>query len=240
MPSNPLVPMELDGRDRAIVQLVARFKQASSAHIHALLFSDTSRTPCDRALRRLTERGYLARIERRIVGGAKGGSGQYVYQLGRRGFFMHFTGRYQPVRTVSFHALAILESFIALRQAEQAGKIQIVGFSTEPDCWTTISGIELHPDMYLEAALPGDQRLKLWLEVDMGSESQRQLKGKLEAYWRAYNDADANQWPVFPRTLWIAVDDERAKELRWLIEQGPQAARVLFDVTTLAKLPELF
>src|SRR5947209_6452814 len=90
---------DLAGRDRHIVQLVARFKQATSKQIHELLFSsNASRTPADVALKRLTTRGYLHRIERRTVGGSRGGSGQYVYSLGRRGFFMFFEGRYSPAR----------------------------------------------------------------------------------------------------------------------------------------------
>ena len=69
------------------------------------------------------------------------------------------------------------------------------------------------------------------------TEAQRQLKGKLEAYWRAYKECD---WPVFPLTVWVAVDDERANELRWLIGQGPDEAKELFTVVTLKTLANLF
>lgn len=230
---------ELSGRDRHIVQLVARFKQVSSRQLHELLFTDISHTPADRALRRLTERGYLQRIERRMVGGSRGGSGQYVYALGRRGFYLHFDGAYRPWRTVNYHALAIVDAFITLRRLERAGVLAVAGFSTEPDCWARIAGNELKPDMYIDLERAG-QRLKLWLEIDMGSEGQRQLREKLERYWRAYNDADVAEWPVFPRVLWVAVDEERAKELRWLVEQGPKDARPLFDVTALDVLAGWF
>src|SRR3954447_17203603 len=132
----PMTTVDLAGRDRQIVQLIARFKQATSKQIHELLFSaNASRTPADVALKRLTTRGYLHRIERRTVGGARGGSGQYVYALGRRGFFMFFEGRYSPARSVDYHALAILDSYIVLRRLELAGRLSIVGLSTEPDCW---------------------------------------------------------------------------------------------------------
>src|SRR5919107_3335473 len=100
--------VELSGRDRLVVQLIARFKQASSRQVHELLFPGVTYTPADRALKRLTDRGYLTRIERRTVGGSRGGSGQYVYGLGRRGFFMHYDGRFNPPRTVNYHALAVL------------------------------------------------------------------------------------------------------------------------------------
>jgi hypothetical protein len=230
--------VDLSPRDLSIVQLVARFKQVASSHIHELLFTDIkSHTPADRALRRLTASGHLQRVERRIVGGSRGGSGQYVYQLGRRGFYVYFEGRYAPWRTVNYHALAIVDSYVVMRRLERAGYVAIAGVSTEPDCWVKVGGNELKPDLYLELARATGERLKLWLEIDMGTEGQRQIKDKLERYWRAYNEAD---WPVFPRTIWVAVDAEREKELAWLISQGPPDARILFQVTTLAGLPSLF
>jgi hypothetical protein len=222
------------------VALVSRFKQVSSNHITELLFADLkSSTPAHRTLTRLTEQGFLSRIERRLVGGNKGGSGQYVYQLGRRGFYMHHTGRYQPARAVSYHTVEIAECFVALKRLERESQLAVMGFSTEPDCWRVIGGTELKPDMFVELAYRDGRTEQLWIEVDMGTEGQKQLKGKLEAYWRAYNDADVNQVPVFPRVIWVGVDDERAKELRWLIGQGPQDARRLFAVTTRLGLPTL-
>src|SRR4051794_6783416 len=141
--------LDLSGRDRLIVQLIARFKQASSRQVHELLFPTVSYTPADRALKRLTERGYLTRIERRTVGGSRGGSGQYVYGLGRRGFYLHYDGRFIPPRSVNYHALAILDSYIVIRRHELAGRLEIVGLSTEPDCWLTIGGHDIRPDMYV-------------------------------------------------------------------------------------------
>src|SRR4051812_50120926 len=54
--------LDLSGRDRLIVQLIARFKQASSRQVHELLFPNVTYTPADRALKRLTDRRYLTRI----------------------------------------------------------------------------------------------------------------------------------------------------------------------------------
>src|SRR3954447_18081319 len=142
--------LDLSGRDRLVVQLIARFKQASSRQVHELLFPGVSYTPADRSLKRLTQAGYLTRIERRTVGGSRGGSGQYVYGLGRRGFYMHYDGRFSPPRTANYHALEILNTYIALRRLELAGRLQILGLSTEPDCWVRIGGDELKPDLYVE------------------------------------------------------------------------------------------
>jgi hypothetical protein len=181
----------------------------------------------------------LRRIERRLVGGARGGSGQYVYELGRRGYFMFWEGRYNPSRAVSHHSLAIADTYLALIALERSNELRIVGLATEPDCWATVGGVELKPDLRVDVDLPAGRRIYLWLEIDMGTESQKQLRGKLDAYWRAYSDADARQWPVFPRCIWIAVDEERATELRWLITQMPEQSRPLFSVTLLAQLPAI-
>lgn len=222
------MPPSISGRDLSIVQLVARFRQMSSAQIHSLLFSElASHTPCDRALRRLVSDGYLHRIERRMVGGAKGGSGQYVYSLGRRGFFMHFEGRYSPARSVNYHSIAIGDCWVSVRKLERDGVLAVHGMSTEPDCWQTIGRTELHPDMYLEVAR-GAQKLMMWLEVDMGTEGQKQLRRKLEGYVRAWEDAEG--WAEWPLCLWVVVDDERVTELRWLIEQLPRESQSLFAV----------
>ena len=40
--------------------------------------------------------------------------------------------------------------------------------------------------------------------------------------------------------LFVAIDDARDRELKWLISQIPEAARNRFRVTTMEKLPALF
>lgn len=225
--------MTLDGRDRAIVQHVARFGQLSSTHIFDLLFDGSaSRTPCDRSLRRLTVDKYLARIERRIVGGSRGGSGQYVYQLGREGHALYRTGRYMPGRAVNYHSLAIVEAYIELRRKERAGQFKIAGITTEPDCWVTIGRYELKPDLYVELAIAGGAIRKYWFEIDMGTEGQRQLKDKFQRYWQAFNAADPDEWSVFPLVLFIGTDAERAAELAWLLQQGPAEAQTIFRIAS--------
>lgn len=231
--------MTLPDRDRAIVSAVARFGQLSSKHIYELIFSNTTQTPCDRALRRLVDTKYLARIERRMVGGNKGGSGQYVYQLGRRGFFLFYTGRYNPLRSVNYHSLAIADCYMVLRRLELADVLNINAVSTEPDCWVTIGNVEHKPDMYMEVERRGDV-LRMWYEVDMATEGQKQILAKLNKYWRAYNEADDREWPEFPLVIFVAVDDERERELTWLVTQAPKNSQALFKVTTRQKLYSLF
>jgi hypothetical protein len=187
----------------------------------------------------LVEAKYLHRVEHRMVGGSQGGSGQWVYSLGKRGYYMHYEGRYSPDRRVNYHALAIADVWLRLRDLERAGVIAVAGMSSEPDCWVMIDRYELRPDLYVELDLPNGRRQKSWLEIDMGTEGQRHLRAKLEAYWLAYNAADSATWSEFPAIWWVACDAARAKELSWLIGKLSADHQSLFKVCTGETLHQL-
>lgn len=228
-------------RDRQIVMAVARFGQLTASHLRAMLFHDrSSQTPLDRALKRLVERKYLARIERRMVGGTGAGSGQYVYQLGREGWKL--AGRekaYWPFRAVNYHTLAIADVYRELLELEHAGRLTIEAFLTEPESWQVIAGADLRPDLFVQVAdhLNG-RSVSLWIEVDMGTERQSAIAQKLAAYWHAYQHADESR--VFPQVLLIAPDNDRAKALRYTIAQGDEEAQALFVVSTLPEFTGLY
>lgn len=118
----------------------------------------------------------------------------------------------------------------------RAGEFTIAGYTTEPDCHVTIGRYELKPDLYVELERPGGSA-RFWLEIDMGSQGQAQIKGKFQRYWRAYDSINADDWPgAYPQVLFVAVDKERAAELAWLLKQGPDEAVPLFRIMTLADL----
>lgn len=223
-------------RDRQIVQSVARFGQLATAHIASLHFAEAkSHTNMKLALQRLVNQKHLARIERRLVGGSGAGSGQYVYQLGSAGWRASGReGRYWPYRAVNYHTLAIADVYSELLSLQREGRIEIQGFTTEPESWTHIAGVDLRPDLFIEVEQKWNtQRLALWIEVDMGTERQKQIKEKLASYWHAYENAPESM-SVFPRVLFLAPDDHRAKELRYIVEQGNEDAQALFFISTMA------
>jgi hypothetical protein len=78
------------------------------------------------------------------------------------------------------------------------------------------------------------------MPTHLGTENQGQLRGKLERYRRAYEAADDKAWPVYPLSLWVAIDAERETELKWIISGMREDARQLFHVTTMAGLPQFF
>lgn len=230
--------VSLTPRDGSAVELVGRFGQLSAGHIRAALFAGLSPTPCDRALKRLVERGYLARLPLRIVGGAGGGASQYVYQLGRKGWrLLGRAGDYWQARAVNAHSLAVADCFVALKAAEHTGGLAVLAFEVEHEARRDVQGVSLTPDAFCRIGFTESRRLlSVWLEVDMGTERASQILEKCGRYWQAYENWDGS---VYPRVLFVAPDDARKNQLvRMVASVTPDEARALFQVATLASFPQ--
>ena len=228
-------------RDRQLVMSVGRWRQLTSKQLEAMHFADAkSTTRLKVALLRLVESKYLARIERRPVGGAGKGSGGYVYQLGREGWKLYGHERkYWPYRAIDHHTLAIADSYVKALELEQSGEVQILGYSTEPESWRTVGGYELRPDLHLELGLIEQRRrAAYWLEIDMGTERQSKIAEKLVAYTRALEEGSADELALMTGVIFVAPDAHRLRELRWLIDKGDREARKLFRVVELSELAE--
>lgn len=231
-------PQPLSPRDRQVVDLVRRFRLMTAEQIRSVVFGGlASKTPADRALARLMAAGYLARLAR-FVGGFGGGSGCYVYQLGRAGWrLMGKGGGYRPLRVVDMHTLTITECYVQLAALEQAGRLAVVGFTPEPASHLTVAGVPLTPDAYVELGEPV-RRLKYryWLEIDRDTENADTLRGKCVRYWKAYK-----AWPedVFPYVIFVVPDDNRRREIERVIAGGPEEARALFRVYRLDTFAEV-
>lgn len=215
--------MRVSNRDLQIISFVARFGQVTSEHVRRTVFKDNlSQTPCDRAMSRLVSQKLLARIEKRTVGGAKGGSGQYVYQVGYTAWKMMKTeGAYWQARAVNYHSLAIAEVYVAITE-----KLDVVRFETEPDSHVKINYFPLLPDLYMELNL-GTKKRRVWLEIDLGTERPKQLKDKLTRYHQAWNGA-GDTWNPWPFVVFVVPDEKRLRELESLVAQTPQESRLMF------------
>lgn len=235
-------------RDLSILRLVQKLNYVTSAHVWQLIFAHTnlSRTPCNEALKRLTRLRYLDRVEKRPLGGTKGGSSFYVYRLGRRGFFTLVDPTdpnpepFKARRQAPEHSLAVADVMVILRQQERLGLV-INAVQTEPDCWVKVGGAELKPDLFLDIIHPRAGRLMLFPEMDMATQGDNRLKSKFELYSKAAKHATDEQllpWGgVLPRPLFIGKDIERKRELEYLIRRLPPDDRGLFRVTTREELP---
>src|SRR5579859_2650565 len=179
-PSRPLSP-----RDALVVELVGRFRLMTAEQIRAVAFPGlASKTPLDRSLIRLTASGYLRRLAR-FVGGFGGGSGQYVYQLGREGWRMLVKGgTYRPLRVVDLHTLTITECFVALHGLERDGQLTVISYQPEPGCHLSVAGTPLTPDAYVELGLAAPRlKFRYWLEIDRDTENMDTIKHKCVRYW---------------------------------------------------------
>lgn len=228
----------LSARDTAVVELVGRFRLMTAEQVRAVVFpGQASKTPFDRCMARLVAGGYLTRLAR-FVGGFGGGSGQYVYQLGRAGWrSLGRTGTYRPLRVVDLHTLTISQCFVDLHALERAGQLQVLAFQPEPGSHLQVAGVSLTPDAAVELGEP-TRRLKFryWLEVDRSTENMDTIKDKCVRYWRAYQAWDED---VFPFVVFVVPDAMRRREIERVVAAGPDEAQTLFRVYELDTLAEV-
>lgn len=239
-----MVLMTLDDRSRSLLSLLDYFKQASTSQIRRLIFSDTSsRTPCDRALARLTRDGYVRQIEKvRPKGGARGGSGEYVWSLGPRGWKLcSREARYSRQGAVDYHALTITEVYANVRMAERSGGLRLISFTPEPESWMTVRSDELKPDLLIEMQRPNGARIAMWIECDMGTQRPARIREKLDRYVRARDGLSSEQVASLggyvPLVVFVCHDEERRTELRGIIEKMGDDARDMFRAGLVADFP---
>jgi hypothetical protein len=171
---------------------------------------------------------HLSRLKR-LVGGDQGGSGQFVYQLGRAGWkLLDKPGAYWAPRAVNLHTLAIADCYVTLKQAERTGELEVLVFTTEPECHQTVGNILLTPDAYVELGNRAE-RIKYahWLEVDRGTEHLDKIQEKCIRYWRAFQ---VWQGEFFPTVLFVVPDERRVREIQTVVEGGPEDTQTLFKV----------
>jgi Replication-relaxation len=220
------------------VELVGRFRLVAAEQIRVVFFAgQASKTPLDRTLKRLTDAGYLARLGR-MVGGFGGGSGQYVYQLGRAGWrYLGKGGGYRPLRVIDHHTLMIVECFVILKRLERLNELTVIRYDADPVSRRTVAGVLLTPDAYVEIGVAATrQKFAFWLEIDRDTESADTIRGKLSRYWKVYQEWDGD---VFPYIVFVAPDESRQRELARIVAGGPDDAQDLFRVYELDRFAEL-
>jgi DNA-binding PadR family transcriptional regulator len=227
----------LTPREVEVVELVGRFRLMTAGHIRELVFeAQASSTPLDRTLKRLTDNGYLVRLGR-MVGGYGGGSGQYVYQLGRKGWqFLRKGGGYRPLRIVDQHTLAIADCFVDLKRLERGGDFAVIQYTPEPASHRTVGTTLLTPDAYIElGGFSQRRKLLFWLEVDRGTENADTIRGKCSRYRRAFL---AWSGDTFPLVVFAVPDAIRQTELTRIVAGGPADIQDVFRVYLLGEVAE--
>ncbi len=240
--------LDLSERDRAIVLSVSRLRLVSSRQLERLHFvageqhatALTAARTARRTLERLVRDRLLVRLERR-VGGIRAGSASFIYALGPVG--QRVLGSDGPRRRFRepsalfvSHTLATSELYVRLHEAARTEELQLIGIETEPRCWRSVTAIGgqllLKPDLFIVTG-NAEYDYRWFVEVDLGTEHAPAIIRKCRAY-EAYYRSGVEQaaHAVFPRVLWVALDNVRAERLRTAIAGTTDLTDGLFVVTT--------
>jgi hypothetical protein len=239
---------QLSERERRAVQTIADLRLATHAQLAALtaprdaeLTEDSAARAARRLLAGLTDAGLLARLERRI-GGVRAGSAGYVYYLGPVGQRLVAywegrgvtRGRVRPEPGPRFvrHRLMVSQMYVDAHLANEAGLLDLLAFTVEPDCWRSyVDGrgqkVILKPDASARIRTDrGDRRV--FIEVDLATESRPVVERKLRTYIDYFNadDRECSVLLVTPTTAREVVLEEVRQTLT------PEA-RDRFRVATL-------
>jgi hypothetical protein len=243
----------LTPREREAVRLVGQARMATHSQIGRLtgyglngIRTESSARSLRRMLARLTDNGVLARYERRI-GGVRAGSAGHVYCLGPHGQTLVcfwagrglVRGRSHPEPSAHHmkHRLTVTGVYVALKEAEQGGQTELLGFDFEPDCWRRYSdpfGGEstLKPDAFASIASPAYED-RYFIEVDLGTEGRATLLRKLRAYIDYFHSGiEQDRHEVFPRVIFIVNSEDRKAVLVDAAAELDADYWALFTITT--------
>lgn len=251
------VRTRLGPRDLTILHDLAAFRLMTGRQLQRLHVTNSNPVTAARrsraVLRRLTELALLVRLDRRI-GGIQAGSDGHVYGLSGLGYAVlalddeaHQRGRtiWETKPAFQDHLLAIAELYVGLREAERSGTAELLDFETEPTAWRWFAGplgerLPVKPDAFMALGL-GDLELRLFIEVDCGTESlptiQRKCRRYLD-YW--HSGLEQQRHGVFPRVWWLTESLRREARIANLIASFTAEEQALFAVAPAATAPDVF
>lgn len=237
----------LSDRDLAVLASLYQFRLATPQQLQRLHIPDGSpRTRARRmrgVLQRLSDRGVIVRLARRI-GGMQPGSSAHVIGLSGLGLaVLNVQGPYGRKRrrvwetTPHFvrHVLGVTELAVGLTELTRAGSAKLATFDGEPACWRRFPGsggelVTLKPDAFVRLET-GGYEVSAFLELDHATESRPAIARKLEVYARYWRSGEeVHRYGVFPKTWFIVPDAARAEVIAGAIRRLPDEAHELFNV----------
>jgi len=223
------IRMSLTARDFRIVATLKQHRFLSTRHLERWHFADHA-TPLSgarstrRVLAKLRSYGIITALPRSL-GGVSGGSSQHVWHLTPVGERLVSNGapdRRVRVPSTAFleHELGIADIHLDLIEAERAGTLRLIDFTTEPRCWRPFPGIggqliTLKPDFFAVVAAHADYESLIFGEYDRSTESLKTIvkkAGVYEAYWRT--GIEEKRSGGFPQVLWIASSETRLSHIQ--------------------------
>lgn len=244
----------LTARDHAVLQTIRKYRFLTSTQVGNLFFTDcTTKTSRSRnqnlLLKRLGDYGLIRPLKRRM-GGCGGGSTLQVWHIteaGQRLLTLNEPDSIKRKRIVEprplflEHTLAITECAVQMTSlCRYSADLNLVAIDTEPTCWRrfTDSGkaVYLKPDLF---AITIYQKYEdRWLiEIDLGSESMRQVVDKCNTYLHYYySGIEQKETGMFPLVMWIVRDIARKERIREYIRDSIKAQPKMFLVITPGEL----
>jgi hypothetical protein len=232
--------------DRTLLCFVGSLRVVTGRQLVRQFFTPgvpASERAARRQLKRLSDARVLDRLPRSI-GGVRAGSSGYIYSVGPVGRRLLAraggrTARLQaPGDRVLRHTLAVADVVVSLFEASRDGDIDVVSVQTEPECWrgfTVATGgrVTVKPDLFARIGL-GSVEDRLFIEVDLGTESPNTIAGKAAVYLRhVRSGAEQREHGVYPRVVFAALDPARVEQIRAALPAAPAG---LFVVCLLDEL----
>ncbi len=240
----------LSARDHAVLQAIRKYRFLTSNQVGSLFFADCS-TKTSRSrnqnllLQRLGDYGLIRPLERR-VGGTGGGSSLQVWYLteaGQRLLTLNDPDSIkrkriqEPQALFLEHTLAIAECAIQMTSlCRYSYDLNLVAVDTEPTCWRRFvddgRAVYLKPDLFTITTCQNYED-RWFIEMDLSSESPRQVVDKCNAYLRYYyTGIEQKESGMFPLVVWIVKDAARKENLREYIRGNIKAQPKMFLVIT--------
>ena len=239
---------QLGQRERAVIETLDNVRLATASQLERLHFTQgmplANARQCRRTLKRLSELRVLARLDRR-VGGVRSGSAGYIYALDVAGQRLASASGpaggirvrrpWTPGAPFVRHGLAVTELYCRLREAERAGKLDLLEFWAEPLCWRRFTGVGggrvvLKPDAFVRLGL-GEYEHASFIEVDRATQSGPTVANKLTVYRRYWQTGrEQERFGVFPRVVILAPSEVRREALVEVCGKQPADAWALFRV----------
>jgi hypothetical protein len=232
----------LNEHDLKVVEILRCVHQASGRQLQHLLYGggESAGRMARRHLQDLTDRSIVTRLERRPAG-VRGGSLGFVYALDVLGQAVVGVPQRRrrprlPGMPFVAHAVAVTECYVAIRQLEAEGLVDLVSFESEPECWRDFAGPGyvrvLKPDAYVVTA-SGEFEDRWLLEVDRSTESKARLRTKCLAHIDYYlSGREQAESGIVPRVLWVVPDDCRRGQVVEVLSSLPAEQWQLFMACT--------
>lgn len=237
----------LSARDRAIVDTLDRLRVATTAQLRRLHFADLTEASAarqaPRTLRRLTAHGVLTCLPQQ-VGGVRAGSLAAIWGLDLAGQRLAsgagpaggpMRRPWSPGLAFLAHRLAVGELYVALVEAERAGRCELLDFAAEPVSWRRYAAVHggsahVKPDAFVRLGVGAYER-GAFVEVDRATESAAAIARKCRAY-RRYWEAGREQARrgYFPQVVFGVPAEARKAAVVEVFARQPEDSWPLWRV----------